>query len=65
MTITCEPCGIDHASAAEADEMHAASKRVRRWFRGQIIPPPISKPSMRPASAQPVENCRGTARPER
>jgi hypothetical protein len=36
MKIDCDLCGIEHASQAEADAMHGASKRIRRWMGDNI-----------------------------
>ncbi len=51
MTIDCPGCLITHASAVERDAMHAASERVRRWFRRQVTlsleKPAKPKPSKR------------------
>lgn len=33
---TCSRCLITHESAAEGDEMHAASDRIRQWLRERV-----------------------------
>lgn len=52
----CSTCGIEHATKAEALEVHGASKRIHEWLKERIqlvvnepVAPLVGKLHIRPA----------------